>query len=105
MRPLLSLEEVEALLYGLGDELGEPNEPMLLRIELGRAHLPTVEFLQLGVGSVIDFPQRAEEPCEVWVNHKLVAYGEMVVTDNHYGIRITELLPSMERASRHSDPL
>ena len=96
MRPLLSPQEVEALLYGLRDELAPPDEPILLRIELGRTHLPAQELWQLSLGSVIDLPKPAEEPCEVWVNHKLVAYGEVVVTDNQYGVRITELLYPME---------
>ena len=103
MRPLLSPEEVEALLYGLGDDLATSDEPMLLRIELVRAHVSAADFWQFGPGSVIDLPQLAEQPCEIWVNHKLVAYGDVVLTDNQYGVRITELLPLMEKFSKDSD--
>ena len=100
MGTLLSPEEVEALLYGLRDEPIAADEPILLRIELGRTHMPARELLQLSLGSVIDLPKPAEEPCEVWINHKLVAYGEVIATDDQYGVRITELLYPIEKNPR-----
>ena len=66
--------------------------PVSLTIELGSCQLPMREVLQLCVGSVVQLDKLAEAPVELLVNNKLVARGEVVVVENRFGIKITELL-------------
>ncbi|MDH3604956.1 MAG: FliM/FliN family flagellar motor switch protein [Candidatus Tectomicrobia bacterium] len=97
MRPLLSQEEVEALLRGFrSDESETLHEPILLTIELGQQRLLIQDLSQLHPGSVVDLPQRIGESCKVWVNHKLVAYGEVVAVDGRVAVYITRRLHPTE---------
>lgn len=65
--------------------------PVTLTVELGSCDLPMREVLQLAVGSVVQLNKPAGTPVELRANHKLVARGEVVVVEDHLGIRITEL--------------
>lgn len=66
--------------------------PVSLTVELGSCKLPMKEVLQLISGSVVQLEKVAEEPVELLVNGKLMARGEVIVVDNKFGIKITELL-------------
>jgi flagellar motor switch protein FliN len=68
--------------------------PVGVTIELGSSKVPMREVLQLSVGSVVQLEKMADEPVELHVNQKLVARGEVVVVDNRFGIKITELVGS-----------
>ena len=68
--------------------------PVKLTVELGSCLLPMKEVLQLSVGSVVQLDKVADEPVQLSVNRKLVARGEVVVVENRFGIKITELIGS-----------
>jgi len=61
-------------------------------VQLGSADLPMRELVELSPGSVIQLHQQAKDPVGLYVNGKLVAYGEVVVVEDHFGIKITELI-------------
>ena len=61
-------------------------------VQLGACHLSMREVLALTAGSVIQLHHRATEPVGLYVNDKLVAYGEVVVVEENFGIKITELV-------------
>ncbi|MFA6286554.1 MAG: flagellar motor switch protein FliN [Opitutaceae bacterium] len=61
-------------------------------VQLGSCLLPMREVLALTASSVIQLQHRASEPVGLYVNDKLVAYGEVVVVDENFGIKITELV-------------
>lgn len=66
--------------------------PVALTVELGSCQLAMREVLQLNVGSVVQLEKAADAPVELLVNQKLVARGEVVVVENRFGIKITELV-------------
>ncbi len=66
--------------------------PVSLTIELGGCQLPMREVLQLNVGSVVQLDQAADAPVEMSINGKLIARGEVVVIEERYGVKITEVL-------------
>jgi flagellar motor switch protein FliN len=68
--------------------------PVGLTVELGGCKLPMRDVLNLNVGSVVQLDKVADAPVELHVNNKLVARGEVVVVENRFGIKITELLGS-----------
>lgn len=97
MRSLLSQEEIDALLRGFRSDESEPlHESIWLTIELGRQRLLIQELSQLHPGSVVELSQRIGESCKVWVNHKLIAYGEVVAVDGRVAVRITKRLHPTE---------
>jgi len=71
--------------------------PMELSVEIGRTHMTVGETLELHVGSVIELERQAGEPVDLLVNGSPIARGEVVVTDEQYGLRITEILDSNEQ--------
>ncbi len=66
--------------------------PMELSVEIGRTHMTVGETLELHVGSVVALERQAGEPVDLLVNGSPIARGEVVVTDEQYGLRIIELL-------------
>src|ERR1019366_8095034 len=66
--------------------------PVSLTIELGGCKLPMREVLQLNIGSVIQLDNTADRPVELSVNGKLIARGEVVVIEDRYGVKITEVI-------------
>jgi flagellar motor switch protein FliN len=66
--------------------------PVMISVELGSCQLPMREVLQLGAGSVVQLDQAAETPVDLYVNHKLVARGEVVVVEDRFGIKVTEII-------------
>ncbi|GMT41742.1 MAG: hypothetical protein IEMM0002_0153 [bacterium] len=71
--------------------------PLNLSVELGRAKMLINDLLQLGQGSVIELTKLVGEPLEVMANEKLVAKGEVVVINEKFGVRLTEILTPQER--------
>jgi flagellar motor switch protein FliN len=68
--------------------------PVSVTVQLGSCQLSMREVLQLGNGSVVQLEKLAEAPVDVLVNDKLVARGDVVVVDNRFGIKITEMVGS-----------
>jgi flagellar motor switch protein FliN/FliY len=65
---------------------------MNLSVELGSCQLSVREVLELGVGSVVQLDKPADAPVDLYVNQKLVARGEVVVLEDRFGLKITELV-------------
>lgn len=74
--------------------------PVQLSVELGRTRLTIKNILQLGQGSVIELDGLAGEPMDIFVNGYLIAQGEVVVVDEKYGIRITDIITPSDRIQR-----
>ena len=66
--------------------------PVSLSIELGACQLPMREVLQLQVGSVVQLDKPADAPVDLTVNGKLIARGEVVVIEDRFGVKITEVI-------------
>ncbi|CCQ92018.1 Flagellar motor switch protein FliN [Nitrospina gracilis 3/211] len=71
--------------------------PLTVTVELGRSKMLIHDLLQLGQGSVIELTKMVGEPLEVLVNDKLVARGEVVVVNEKFGVRLTDIVSPMER--------
>jgi len=74
--------------------------PLEVTVELGRARIIVNDLLQLGQGSVIELTKLAGEPMEILVNQKLVARGEVVVVNEKFGVRLTDIISPMERVEQ-----
>jgi len=74
--------------------------PLEVSVELGRTKMLINELLKLGQGSVIELSKLAGETMEILANQKLIAKGEVVVVNEKYGIRLTEVISPMERVER-----
>ena len=88
---------------GKADEVKEANLdlildiPLSVTVELGRSKMLINDLLQLGQGSVVELTKLVGEPLEVLVNDKLVARGEVVVVNEKFGVRLTDIVTPMER--------
>jgi flagellar motor switch protein FliN/FliY len=71
--------------------------PLKVTVELGRTSVVIKDLLQLGQGSVLELDKLAGEPLEILVNGKLVAKGEVVVVNEKFGIRLTDIISPIER--------
>lgn len=71
--------------------------PLRVTVELGRTKMAIREILQLGQGSVVELSKFAGEPLEVLVNERLIARGEVVVVNEKFGIRLTDIISPVER--------
>ena len=74
--------------------------PVQLTVELGRTRIPIKHILQLAQGSVIELDALAGEPMDVLVNGFLIAQGEVVVVNDKFGIRLTDIVTPSERMRR-----
>jgi len=72
---------------------------MEMTVELGRTKKLIKEILGMGEGTIIELDKLAGEPVDILVNHKLIAKGEVVVIDENFGVRVTEIVSPMERMS------
>jgi len=70
---------------------------MEMTVELGRTRKAIKEILGMGEGTIIELDKLAGEPVDILVNHKLIAKGEVVVIDENFGVRVTEIVSPMER--------
>ena len=71
--------------------------PLGVSVELGRTKIAVRDMLQLGPGSVLELDKMIGEPLDLLVNDKLIARGEVVVFDENFGIRITDIIKPEER--------
>ncbi len=74
--------------------------PLEVSVELGRSKVLISELLQLGQGSVIELNKLAGEPLEIFVNQKLIARGEVVVVNEKFGIKMTDIVSPLERVKQ-----
>lgn len=71
--------------------------PLQLTVELGSTNMLINDLLQLGQGSVVELNKLAGEPLEILVNRKLIARGEVVVVNEKFGVRLTDIISPIER--------
>lgn len=76
--------------------------PVQLSVELGRVKVPIKYILQLAQGSIVELDAMAGEPMDVLVNGYLIAQGEVVVVNEKFGIRLTDIVTPSERMRRVS---
>ena len=77
--------------------------PLEVSVELGRVRMVVKDVIELGSGSIVEIDKAAGEPVDVLVNGRLVAHGEVVVIEDNFGVRITEILSPAERMARLND--
>ncbi|GHT80430.1 flagellar motor switch protein FliN [Spirochaetia bacterium] len=70
---------------------------MEMTVELGRTRKSIKDILSMGEGTIIELDKLAGEPVDILVNHKLIAKGEVVVIDENFGVRVTEIVSPIER--------
>ena len=70
---------------------------MQMTVELGRTKQSIKEILGIGEGTIIELDKLAGEPVDILVNHKPIAKGEVVVIDENFGVRVTEIISPAER--------
>jgi len=71
--------------------------PLELSVELGKTKMLVNDLLQLGQGSIIELNKLAGESLEVYINHKLIAKGEVVVVNEKFGVRLTDVITPIDR--------
>jgi len=79
-----------------GDELSLQqlsDVPIPVTVQLGRVRLTLGELCRLKSGALLELDRESHEPADILVNGKIVAHGEIVTIDNHYGVRITKVEP------------
>ncbi len=74
--------------------------PLQISVELGRVRMVVKDVVELGSGSIIEIDKAAGEPVDVLVNGKIVARGEVVVIEDNFGVRITEILSQQDRLAK-----
>lgn len=91
---------------GASDGGGEVNldaildVPVTISMEIGRSHISIRNLLQLNQGSVVELDRLAGEPMDVLVNGTLIAQGEVVVVNDKFGIRLTDIISPADRVKR-----
>lgn len=71
-----------------------------LSMEVGRARVPIRNLLQLSQGSVVELERTADEPLDIFANGTLIAHGEVVVINERFGVRLTDVVSPAERVRR-----
>ena len=74
--------------------------PLQVTVELGRTKRSVKELLELSSGSIIELDKLAGEPVDILVNKRLIAKGEVVVIDENFGVRVTDILSQTERLKK-----
>ena len=74
--------------------------PLEVSVELGRTKMMIKDLLHLGQGSVIELDKMAGEPIEILLNQKLVARGEVVVVNEKFGVRLTDIISPADRVKQ-----
>jgi flagellar motor switch protein FliN len=101
--PFANLSNSASGLAGAGNDIGMVLDiPVQLTVELGRTRIPIKNILQLAQGSVVELETLAGEPMDVLVNGYLIAQGEVVVVNDKFGIRLTDIVTPSERMRRLS---
>jgi flagellar motor switch protein FliN/FliY len=71
--------------------------PLVVSVELGRTRMIINKMLQLTQGSVVELDKAAGEPVDIYINNKLLGKGEVIVVNERFGIRITEIISQADR--------
>ncbi len=71
--------------------------PLKVTVELGRTKRPIKEILELSAGSIVELDKLAGEPVDILINQKLIAQGEVVVIDENFGVRVTDIISKTDR--------
>jgi len=71
--------------------------PVKLSMEVGSTNIPIKNLLNLGQGSVVELDRYAGDPLDVYVNGRLIAHGEVVVVNEKFGLRLTDVISQAER--------
>ncbi len=71
--------------------------PLDVSVELGKVKMLVNNLLQLGQGSIIELDKLVGEPLDIYINQKLVAKGDVVVMNDKFGIRVTDVISTLER--------
>jgi flagellar motor switch protein FliN/FliY len=74
--------------------------PITLSVEIGKSRLSIRNLLQLNQGSIVELDRLAGEPLDVLINGTLVAHGEVVVVNDKFGIRLTDVISAQERVKK-----
>jgi flagellar motor switch protein FliN/FliY len=74
--------------------------PVEITVQIGRTKMLIKELLQLGQGSIVELEKLAGEPMEILANNRLVARGEVVVVNEKFGVRLTDIISQTERLSQ-----
>ena len=74
--------------------------PITISVEIGRTQVPIRDLLRYSQGSVIELDRLVSEPLDVLVNNTLIAHGEVVVVDEQFGIRLTDVISPSERVKK-----
>ncbi len=91
------VEETEAIERGERELDFILDIPLELSVELGKTKMLVNDLLQLGQGSIIELNKLAGEPLEVYINKKLIARGEVVVVNEKFGVRLTDVITPIDR--------
>ncbi|WP_127555227.1 flagellar motor switch protein FliN [Saccharospirillum alexandrii] len=96
--------------FGAATSVGSPGDspnldvildiPVVISMEVGNTQIPIRNLLQLNQGSVIELDRLAGEPLDVLVNGTLIAHGEVVMVNEKFGIRLTDVVSQQERIQR-----
>ena len=104
--PLASLAQFDTLSADPSRGTGELNLDVILDVsvtlslEVGRSRIPIRNLLQLSQGSVVELERGVGEPLDVYVNGTLIAHGEVVVVNDRFGVRLTDVVSPSERIRR-----
>ncbi len=74
--------------------------PLKVTVELGRTHKTIKDILELSQGSIVELDKLAGEPVDILVNNKLIAKGEVVVIDENFGVRVTDIVSQLDRITK-----
>jgi flagellar motor switch protein FliN/FliY len=74
--------------------------PVEITVQIGRTRMLIKEILQLGQGSIVELEKLAGEPMEILANNRLIARGEVVVVNEKFGVRLTDIISPSERLSQ-----
>ena len=74
--------------------------PITVTVELGRGKMLIGKLLQLGQGSVVELTKLAGEPMDIFVNNRLIGKGEVIVVNEKFGVRLTDVVSTAERISK-----
>ncbi len=74
--------------------------PLEVSVEIGRTKMQIKDLLKLSQGSIIELERVAGEPVDIYVNGKLMAKGEVVVVNERFGVRVTEIISAQDRVKR-----
>ena len=102
------MADLQSLVGGSEDDVYHNHKfvedvPMLMSVEIGRTEMSLKDILNLKKGSIIEFPKVVGEPMDVVISERLMARGEVVVVNENYGVRISEVTRPDEKIGERRD--